>query len=569
MKKLINDPRHVVRELLEGLVDSNPRLALLAEEAVVVRADLPETPEERAVAVIAGGGSGHEPAHAGFVGMGMLTAAIAGDVFTSPSVDAVYAAIRASAGPNGALLVVKNYTGDRLNFTLAAEMARANGIPTEIVMIADDVALRESLPRDRSRGLAGTVLIHKIAGAAAARGESLKAVTALAEAAAASLGTMGIALGSCIVPTAGKAGFELSEREIEFGLGIHGEKGARKAELMPAAAIVVQMLDAILEEIGSADDGLGVLINGLGGTPPMELAIVAREALAGLRSRGLRVDMIWTGEFMTALEMPGCSISLIPLNDERRELLNAPTEVRVWPRSADVPATRRVVALPVAGTAVDAPVGGDGAEDPVLRRALDAIAERLIASEETLTHLDAQAGDGDLGASMTRGAQALRQLPGGVLHSPRQCLLAVGDALRRAIAGSSGPFYATALLRAAQVLPTHDATPEDWMNAFSAARFAVSEIGGAVPGDRTMVDALAPAQEAFVAAIQQGAAGLAALDEAVRAAEEGARSTAQLQPKFGRAAYLGERALGTPDGGAVAVAIWLAALRDSLDASGD
>jgi dihydroxyacetone kinase len=227
LKKLVNDPRHVVREMLEGVCDLHPGLALLADFDVVVRADLP-LPERRAVAVISGGGSGHEPAHAGYVGPGLLVAAIAGDVFTSPSVDAVLAGIRAAAGLAGAVLVVKNYTGDRLNFGLAAELARAQGIPVEIVVVADDVALRNTVPRDRRRGIAGTVLIHKVAGAAAAAGQGLAEVAAHARAAAGDLGTMGVALGACTVPAVGRPGFELGATEMELGLGIHGEPSPRR-----------------------------------------------------------------------------------------------------------------------------------------------------------------------------------------------------------------------------------------------------------------------------------------------------------------------------------------------------
>src|SRR5262249_4842301 len=215
MKKLINDPRNVVREMLEGLVDLNPGQALLADENVVVRADRLSGNPHPEVAVLSGGGSGHEPAHAGYVGAGMLDAAIAGDVFTSPSVDAVLAAIRAVAGPAGALLVVKNYTGDRLNFGLAAELERAEGIPVETVVVADDVALRDAVEPERRRGIAGTVLVHKVAGAAAAAGLSLQDVAREASMAATAMGTMGVALGPCTVPAAGRPGFSLGEDEIE------------------------------------------------------------------------------------------------------------------------------------------------------------------------------------------------------------------------------------------------------------------------------------------------------------------------------------------------------------------
>lgn len=312
MKKLINKPSAVVREMLEGLVGLNPGLALLDTENVVVRAHLPAA-ENRPVAVISGGGAGHEPAHAGYVGEGMLTAAVTGEVFTSPSVDAVLAAIRATAGPAGAVLVVKNYTGDRLNFGLAAELATLEGIPTEIVVVADDVALQDLVIRERRRGIAGTVLVHKIAGALAAGGKPLQEVAAAARSASQRIGTMGVALGACTVPAAGKPGFTLADDEIELGLGIHGEKGIERTGLMPADALIDRMIETILGDLGIHHGArVALMINGLGATPPMELAIVARRALGLLRERGIVIDRAWSGDFLTAIDMPGCSISLFP-----------------------------------------------------------------------------------------------------------------------------------------------------------------------------------------------------------------------------------------------------------------
>src|SRR6185436_5917628 len=221
--------------------------------------------------------------------------AVAGEVFTSPSVDAVLAGLRASAGPAGAVLIVKNYTGDRLNFGLAAELARADGIPVEQVIVADDVALRGTVADDRRRGIAGTVLVHKIAGAAAAAGASLADVARLARAAAGELGTMGVALGACTVPAAGRPGFELGADEIELGLGIHGEAGVERAPMMPVDALVERLSATILADRGlRSGDRVALLVNGLGGTPPMELAIVTRHALAALRGRGLIVERAWT-----------------------------------------------------------------------------------------------------------------------------------------------------------------------------------------------------------------------------------------------------------------------------------
>jgi dihydroxyacetone kinase len=556
MKKLVNDPRRVVRQMLEGLADLNPGLALLDAEDVVVRAGLPE-PAQRPVAVLSGGGSGHEPAHAGYVGPGMLAAAIAGDVFTSPSVDAVLAAIRAAAGPRGALLVVKNYTGDRLNFGLAAALATAEGIPTRVVLVADDAALRDTVGPEERRGIAGTVLVHKVAGAAAAAGLELDAVLAEAEAAARAVVSMGVALGACTVPAAGTPGFTLGEDEMELGLGIHGEQGVRRAAMQPADAIVATILETLVAEarLGAGEE-VALLVNGLGGTPPMELAIVARAALAGLRNRGILVPRGWAGNFMTALEMPGCSLSLMRLDAARLARLDAPANAPAWPGGGML-APRRVVAAPPAEAA--APATAPGPLAAALERAVLAVAAALEAEEAALTALDSHAGDGDLGLSMARGAAAVRALPRTAFATPATALAAMAQALRRAIAGSSGPFYAAALLAAAGRLGGKAPGREDWEAAFAAAVAAIAELGGARPGDRTMLDALHPAAEAFAAA--RHLAAPVAWQAAIQAAEAGVEATRGMAPRRGRAAYLGERALGQPDAGAAAVLVWMRALK--------
>lgn len=560
MKKLINNPRNIVREMLEGQADLFPGQALLDSEDVIVRADLP-LPGERRVAIISGGGSGHEPAHAGYVGPGLLTAAVAGDVFTSPSVDAILAAIRAAAGPAGVVLIVKNYTGDRLNFGLAAELAKQEGIPAEVVVVADDVALQGLVEPERRRGIAGTVLIHKVAGAAAEAGRSVTEVAELARAAAADLGSMGVALGACTVPSAGKPGFELGEAEIELGLGIHGEKGVERTAMKPVDELVDIMLDAIIRDRAlGAGARVALLVNGLGATPPMELAIVARRALAHLRGKGIAVVWAQAGDFLTALEMPGCSLSVLRLGEERLGLLEAPASAPAWRGSGLIGAERRVAtASRPAAAAIEAVVPGPLAA--MLKQAALAVAAAFEAAETHLTDLDARAGDGDLGASMVRGAAAIRALPESAWATPATALSAVGDGLRRNIAGSSGPFYATALLRAAGRL-TDQPQPDagSWDEAFAAAVASVGEVGGARPGDRTMLDALDPALSAWMAARQGGKPIAEAWAAAVAAAEAGASATASMMPKLGRASYLGARALGSPDGGAVAITVWMKAL---------
>src|ERR1700722_1966260 len=307
MKKLLNDPSAVVREMLEGLARQVPHLAILGDENVLVRQPLPDS-SERPVAIISGGGSGHEPAHGGYVGAGMLSAAVCGEVFTSPSTDAVLEAIRATAGPNGALLIVKNYTGDRLNFGLAAELARAEGIPVEIVTVADDVSLRAQSQRNQRRGIAGTVLVHKIAGAMAARRAPLARVAAAAREVCANLGTMGVALDGCTLPGADKAGFSLAADEIELGLGIHGEKGVERTAPMPADQLTGTLLSNIIEDLAiKSGERVALLVNGLGATPEMELAVVLRAAFDNLTGRNVTVERAWCGTLLSALNMPGCS----------------------------------------------------------------------------------------------------------------------------------------------------------------------------------------------------------------------------------------------------------------------
>jgi dihydroxyacetone kinase len=556
MKKLINEPLNVVREMLEGAVCFDPNLALLTDENVVVRRDLP-VPAKRSVALLSGGGSGHEPAHAGYVGAGMLTAAVAGDVFTSPSSDAVLAGLNAVGGPAGVLLIVKNYTGDRLNFGLAAEMATAKGIPTEVVIVADDVALRHTVEDRRRRGVAGTVLIHKIAGAAAARGLSLVQVAEVARKAADELGSMGVALSACTLPSVGHPNFDLQVDEIEFGLGIHGEPGVERAPMQNVDEIVERIIATIVEDRGIREgERVALLVNGLGATPPMELEIVARAAFASLRSRNIEVARAWSGTFLSALDMTGFSISILRVDEERLALLDAPTTARAWPGPGLVNTTPTISA-PNGSTAParikDVHLSPEGLSSRI-KQAVHAAAQALISAEPTLTELDKKAGDGDLGTSMVRGANAVLALPDDAWRSPDIALANVGHAMRRAIGGSSGPFYATALLRASRHLAPFDVpSASDWAEAFVLAVDKITELGGAKPGDRTMVDALYPASHTFKQEVTAG-----------RPLEEAWASTASMQPRAGRASYIGDRAVGIPDGGAVAAHCWIKALSSHI-----
>ena len=313
MKKIMNNVDAVENEMVLGMVKAYPQyIKKLDCGNVVVRA----RKKEGKVALISGGGSGHEPAHGGFVGEGMLDAAVAGPVFTSPTPDQIYEGIKAIATDKGVFMVVKNYTGDVMNFEMAAEMAEMDGIPVKYVVTNDDVAVQDSLYTVGRRGVAGTIFVHKIAGAKAEEGAELEAVQAVAQKVVDNVRTMGMAIKPCTVPAAGKPGFELSDDEMEVGIGIHGEPGTHREPLKKADEIVDMLLEKILADIDYADSEVAVLINGAGGTPLMELSDV-------LAAKGIKVYKTFVGNYMTSIEMDGLSISLLRLDDEMKKLLDA------------------------------------------------------------------------------------------------------------------------------------------------------------------------------------------------------------------------------------------------------
>jgi dihydroxyacetone kinase-like protein len=323
VKKLINDPKNVVTEAVSGFATAHSDIVRAELDPVfVVRSDAPRAGK---VGIVSGGGSGHEPLHAGFVGFGMLDAAVPGPVFTSPTPDPIVAATKAVDGGAGVLHIVKNYTGDVLNFETAADLAAAEGIEVASVIVDDDVAVKDSLYTAGRRGVAGTVLVEKIAGAAAERGDDLAAVSAIATKVNSRVRTMGVALTACVVPHAGEPSFTLADDEIEIGIGIHGEPGRERIKLEPADSIVDRLLGAVLEDMpfAAGEDAL-LLVNGMGGTPQVELYIVYRRAAEILAERGVTVSRSLVGNFTTSLEMQGVSISVLKLDDELTALWDAP-----------------------------------------------------------------------------------------------------------------------------------------------------------------------------------------------------------------------------------------------------
>lgn len=330
MKKIINNPELVVEDMLAGMVAAHPDYVRKLENAtVLVRAN---SPVQGKVALVSGGGSGHEPSHGGYVGKGMLDGAVAGAVFTSPTPDQVYEAIKAVDSGNGVLLVIKNYTGDVMNFEMAKDMAEMEGIQVSTVVVNDDVAVENSTYTAGRRGIAGTVFIHKLAGAKAETGASLEEVTRVAEKVIDNVRSMGMSISSCIVPAAGKPNFTLAENEMEIGMGIHGEPGTHREEIKTSDEITEHLVNKILDDM-HLEDGteVAVMVNGLCSTPLMELYIVNKKVNEMLTEKGIKIHRSFVGEFMTSLEMAGFSVTLLKLDDELKELLDAP---------ADTPALR-------------------------------------------------------------------------------------------------------------------------------------------------------------------------------------------------------------------------------------
>ena len=326
MKKIINDPERVVSEMLAGIEISDSSLKYIPGFEVIARRE----PNKEKVAIISGGGSGHEPAHAGYVGRGMLDAAVAGNVFASPSPDRILEAIHQVGGDKGVLMVIKNYSGDIMNFSMAAELAEMEGYKVMSVVTRDDVAVPESTYSTGRRGIAGTVFVHKIAGAAAEAGRSLEEVRDVAQKVIDNTRSMGMAMSPCILPGVGKPGFVLADDEIEVGMGIHGEPGVERTSVKTSKELAEILCGHILADMDFSGSDCAVMVNGLGGTPLMELYILTNDVNALLREKGINPVRRYVGNYMTSLEMSGCSVSLLRLDDEMKAYLDAPAHTAAW-----------------------------------------------------------------------------------------------------------------------------------------------------------------------------------------------------------------------------------------------
>lgn len=543
----MNQKANLVIEALEGMLRASPHQNLAMLDAgkdirIVVRRDW----DKRKVAIISGGGAGHEPAHAGFVGKGMLTAAVCGDVFASPSVDAVLSAIINITGDAGCLLIVKNYTGDRLNFGLAAEKARKLGYRVELVTVRDDISLPEN---PQPRGVAATALVHKVAGFTAEQGKTLEEVTAAAQDAIANVASIGVAFSSCNIPGENH-GERVQNGTCELGMGIHGEPGVETLQLKTGQELVALMADKLLTATDKSC-AKALLLNNLGGFSALEMSLLTREALRSSLADKVEL-LVGPAMVVSALDMKGFSLSVISLTDNVREALLAPVEVAGWPAVVTPSNAEVVVAEYLIPEHHFVP-----SENAVTRNVLTTVCQTLINAESELNKLDALVGDGDTGSTFAGGARRVQsaleegRLP---LDKHDDLMIAVGEHLATAMGGSSGVLMSIMFNACGQKLAEGKTLGVSLSYGLSRMQY----YGGAKIGDRTMVDALSPA---FASLIEGGS-----LADIASAAHTGAESTCSMvKANAGRSSYLSSDNLdGVKDPGAHAVELVFAHLSQCL-----
>lgn len=569
MKKIINQPAHLVYEMCKGIELTHPELAFNEKFKIIKKRDL--NPDK--VTLISGGGSGHEPAHAGFVGKGMIDAAVCGDVFASPSQIQVYQAIRETASEKGTLLIIKNYSGDIMNFKNAAHLATEDGINVDYIKVDDDIAVQDSLYTVGHRGVAGTVLVHKIAGAMAEKGGSLADVKAVAEKAAQNVKSIGFAFSSCTVPAKGTPTFDIGENEMEYGVGIHGEPGIKREQIISADALAQRMVPALLSALEMEKGEIALMVNGFGGSPLQELYLLNHSVYKELHARGITVHRTFVGNFMTSIDMLGASVSIMKLDDELKALLNAPCSAPGFhvdgpiPEAVYVPLTltaddaiRSKVSFEIETDAAHAWIQDEAITLKNLQYMVDAMSACIIKNEVPFCELDAHAGDGDFGMSVAKGFKQLKSEWHEIIATATSIgafLEACSLIIMEHCGGASGPIWGSAFRGAGKFAGDANALSLDaFAGMMQAAIIAIQKTGersfgrGAVVGDKTLIDALVPAVDALFESAQAGVSIKQALELSAQAAVRGAKSTELIAARMGRAGTVGDRSIGHPDAGA-------------------
>ncbi len=592
MKKIMNTPETFVYDMCHGLAKAHPELEFVEKFKIVKKVDI----DDNKVSLISGGGSGHEPAHAGFVGKGMLDCAVCGDVFASPSQVQVYNAIKHCATDNGVLLIIKNYSGDCMNFNNAMSDAQEDGIKVDAVYVNDDIAVKDSLYTVGRRGVAGTVLVHKCAGAAAEQGKELEEVKAVANKVIDNVRSFGFAFTSCTVPAAGHPTFEIGDDEMEFGVGIHGEPGRFREKIDYSKGDfsdnLARRIMTDLEEDLKLKKGEEVvlLINGFGGTPLQELYILNNSVSKAIEADGIKVHRTIVGNFMTSIDMAGASITVLRVDSELKALIDYPvsTPALTWGGAMGSEAQAAVEAMQAIAKALgyapqqvetkssskkakvveedDANAVYEVEGKPVIKETINTaafvkivekMADVIIENEVPFCEAD-QMGDGDFGMSIAKGFKQLKadwatRKKGDI----GQFLVSCSEIIKEYCGGASGPIWGSAFKYAGKAMAgKKEVDLKDVAFLFMEANRGVFETGkksfgkGADIGDKTLVDALKPCALALTKAAEEGKKLQEGLDLGAKAAHDGAEATKTHVATLGRAGTVGERSIGFPDAGA-------------------
>ena len=583
MKKIINNPETVVIEMCNGMVMAHPEMEFISKYKIIKKKGI----NKKKVSVISGGGSGHEPAHAGYVGKGMLDAAVCGDVFASPSQIQVYQAIKETASDKGTLLVIKNYSGDVMNFKNAADLAREDGILVDYVKVNDDIAVQDSLYTVGRRGVAGTVFVHKIAGAAAELGMELQDVKEVAQKTIDNVRSIGFAFSSCTVPAKGTPTFDIGEGEMEYGVGIHGEPGIQREKITSADELAERMIEALLKDLNVMEkEEVAILVNGFGSTPLQELYLMNNAVIKQLSKRNILICRTLVGNYMTSIDMLGASVSILRVDEQLKDLLsaesdtpalkiNGPSEMVVYQDLTAVSEEAKTVSFEMNTDETCACMNNNVVTLDNLIYIVDKMSECIIKNEVPFCELDSFAGDGDFGMSVAKGFRQLKREWSDIISNKTTDIGMFLDACSMVVmeycGGASGPIWGSAFRAAGkEVGHKQELTTKEFAQMIQAAVEGIQKTGersfgrGAVVGDKTLIDALIPCADSWGKSADNQDDMKTAFAKAAQAAVDGAKATEDIVARMGRAGTVGERSLGHPDAGAYALGVIFTEISEAM-----
>lgn len=585
MKKIINKPETVVIEMCNGMAMAHPELEFLQKYKILKKKEI----NKNKVSLISGGGSGHEPAHAGFIGKGMLDAAVCGDIFASPSQIQIYQSIKETASDKGTLLIIKNYSGDMMNFKNAAYLAEEDGIKVDYVKVDDDIAVNDSLYTVGRRGVAGTILVHKVAGAAAEKGMELAEVKSAAENAIANVRSIGFAFTSCTVPAKGTPTFEIADNEMEYGVGIHGEPGIKREKVIPADELAERMVTSLIEELNlKSGDEATLLVNGFGATPLQELYLLNNSVNSVLAEKNIKVYRTFVGNYMTSIDMAGASVSLLKMDEQLKNLIDSESDTPAFKVNGPVESIPYVnmklndqqnveVSHEMTVDSSHSIIKNNEITLENMKFIVDKMSECIIKNEVPFCELDAHAGDGDFGMSVAKGFKQLRREWDEIVEHSSSNIGEFLDACSMVImeycGGASGPIWGSAFRAAGKNAESKEKlTTLEFGQMMKAALEGVQKTGersfgrGAVVGDKTLVDALAPCADRIIEVANNDSSVdiIDALKEGAKAAVAGAKETEKIAARMGRAGTVGERSIGYPDAGAYGLGVIFTDVSESL-----